>query len=62
MIFKKGDIVTFKFSPRLKETYNGIIVSSWKSKESKNVYEIASMNHSMSSYTIGESCIIKKIA
>jgi len=61
--YQKGDIVSFKFSAALKETYNGVIVSSYKSKLERNyIYEIASMNHSMVTYSISGRCILKKLA
>ena len=65
MKYVKGDIVTFKLSSLLKETYSGIILSSWTStgrKNKFNIYKIASMNHGMADFTIGESCIIKKLS
>jgi hypothetical protein len=56
-----GDIVSFRFTTSNKRFYNGIIVASWK-KNNRVMYEIASMNHSMVSYTIADFCIDKKIA
>ncbi len=60
--YNKGDIVAFKFSNLCKETFNGVIISSRKAgRFYRTVYEIASMNHNMCSYSIGEALIVKKI-
>jgi len=59
--YQKGDIVSFRFSTSHKRVYNGVIVSSWQ-RNNRTIYEIASMNHSMVSYTIADFCIDKKIA
>ena len=61
MTYAKGDMVVFKFSKSLKETFNGIIVSRWR-RNRTFIYEISSMNHGMSSFTIGQECILKKIS
>lgn len=61
--YQKGDIVSFKFSSSLKETYSGVVISSYKSRLERNyIYEIASMNHSMVTYSISGRCIVKKLA
>ena len=60
MTYNNGDVVIFKFTKATKETHSGIIVSGWTVNK-RRVYEIASMNHGMSNFTIGEGCILKKI-
>jgi hypothetical protein len=58
-----GDMVTFKFVTGSKETYTGIILGHRLTKSANiTVYEIASLNHGMDKYSIGEKCILKKIS
>ena len=58
-----GDMVSFKFSDTTKEMFTGIIIGHHYTKSNKVVvYEIASMNHSMSKFSIGEKCILKKLS
>lgn len=60
--FDANDLVCFKFSSRLRETYSGVIVSIYHNRNNRVIYEIASMNHSMCSYSISEDCIVKKLS
>lgn len=60
--FKTNDLVSFKFSSNYRDLYSGVIVSIWHHSKHKVVYEIASMNHSMCSYSISEDCIVKKLS
>lgn len=62
MIYEKGDMVSFKLYSASKTTYSGIILSRWKSDTQRYVYQISSMNHGMSNFTIGQQCILKKIS
>ena len=63
--FHEGDMVVFRFVKQSNRTYNGVILSSWtgvKRGQHRCVYTIASMNHGMCSYSVGEEYIEKKIA
>jgi len=60
--YQPNDMVSFKFSTRYKQTYNGVIVSIWHRGRNRVIYEIASMNHSMCSYSVCEECIVKKLS
>jgi len=60
--FSKNDTVCYKISKKSKTTYYGIILTLWHSQDSRSViYEVASLNDGMCSYSIGEEYIIKKI-
>lgn len=59
--YEAGDVVSFHFSRTHREEHNGMIVTSWRNWNNKIIYEIASMNHGMCSYSVSESCIIKKL-
>ena len=58
-----GDMVTFRFAGGTKETYTGIVLGHRLAKVTNiMVYEIASMNHGMAKFHVGEKCILKKIS
>lgn len=65
--YEKGDIVTFTLFKGSSVENNGVILNRWQNDARHNggkraIYEIASMNHSMNSFSIGENCILKKIS
>jgi len=65
--YEKGDIVTFTFVEGATTYNNGVVINRWQTDAKRKggkraIYEIASMNHSMNSFSIGESCILKKIS
>lgn len=59
--FSKDDMVSFKFSKVDRQLHTGVILSIWHRGRNRIIYEVASMNHSMCSYSICEECIVKRL-
>jgi hypothetical protein len=61
--YNRGDMVIYKMSKNSNRTYYGVVVSNWRAQYNKNliIYEIAALNDSMRSYSLGERYIVQKV-